>query len=56
MCRAYLQQLVDGKLDNQLPPQGRGSATHQQYTEDLDKFMSAFKMQAQPHCPLFHCS
>ncbi len=45
-CRAYLQQLVDGKLDNQLPMQGRGSATQQEYNAELEKFMSTFKMQA----------
>ena len=44
--RAYLQQLVDGKLDNQLPMQGRGSATQQEYNAELEKFMSTFKMQA----------
>ena len=47
-CRAYLQQLVDGKLDNQLPIQGRGSATQLEYNDELEKFMSTFKMQVRP--------
>lgn len=44
-CRQYLQQMVDGKFDDDLPPMGPRSITEQQYSIDRDKFMSEFKMQ-----------
>lgn len=46
LCRFYLQQLVDGKLDHELPPMGQGNLTQRQYTIDQERFMSNFKMQA----------
>ena len=42
---------MDGKLDKELPPRGRGSARQQEYDAELEKFMSTFKMQAQPPHP-----
>ena len=44
--RFYVNQLVAGRLDSQLPPLGPGSPAQQRHKRDLDQFMKRFKMQA----------
>lgn len=51
--RFYVNQLVAGRLDSQLPPLGSGSPVQQRHTRELDQFMKRFKMQAQP-LPALH--
>lgn len=37
--------MVDGKFDDDLPPMAPRSTTEQQYSIDMDRYMSEFKMQ-----------
>ena len=51
-CRQYLQQMVDGKFDDDLPRMGPRSTTEQQYSIDMERYMSEFKMQVHQTPPL----